>query len=332
VAITLGQLEALRAAGMLPARARVLDIGCSNLNQVDAPALRRFIVACTGRECTREDETFVANLVKRTTTPTGIYAGELLEQVGMEYLALDVADGYGTEIFDLNRQGLPESRHGRFQVVLNFGTTEHVMNQQNAFRVIHDAAGDGAWMIHDLPGLGYLDHGLFLYTPRFFFSLAARNHYEIVEVGYTGPGDATDLPAALRRYRDKPVEVGMSPGLAGERLADAGLRAVLRKRGGVPFESAIDVTGASGTVVIEDAQRADRAGPRAADPMAELRDAVLRIEARLGRVTLNELRQMRDTLAKLERTVPTRFRFGKIGRELARPFRKLRQALTRRPS
>jgi hypothetical protein len=35
---------------------------------------------------------------------------------------------------------------------VNFGTTEHVANQLNAFKLIHDLAAKGCIMVHTLHG------------------------------------------------------------------------------------------------------------------------------------------------------------------------------------
>jgi hypothetical protein len=79
------------------------------------------------------------------------FVGELIELAGMAYCALDGAKGFQTTIFDLNSEILDSSLIASFDLVLNFSTTEHVMNQHNAMRVVHDAVKAGGHIVHEVP-------------------------------------------------------------------------------------------------------------------------------------------------------------------------------------
>lgn len=129
------------------------------------------------------------------------FLGEVLERAGFRYQAIDIAKGYGTRIVDLNHAALPQDMVGAFDAVINFGTTEHILNQMNCFAVIHDAAKPGGMIWHQLPAIGYIDHGYFTYTGRFFFDLAGYNRYELVDMWFEGPAGAEDVFAAVRSYR-----------------------------------------------------------------------------------------------------------------------------------
>jgi hypothetical protein len=61
--------------------------------------------------------------------------------------------------------------------VTNFGTTEHVANQLNALRIMHELAAPDGVMIHRVPSQGGFNHGLVNYTPKFFGMLARNNNY-----------------------------------------------------------------------------------------------------------------------------------------------------------
>ena len=111
----------------------------------------------------------------------------------MRYTAFDIAAGYRTEIVDLNYSAAPPHLIDAFDVVLNFGTTEHLLNQYNAFKVMHDCTRVGGFIVHSLPGVGYSNHGYFTYTPRCFFDLAGHNEYEIVRFWFEGPHGSNDL-------------------------------------------------------------------------------------------------------------------------------------------
>jgi hypothetical protein len=57
-----------------------------------------------------------------------------------------------------------------FDLVINAGTTEHVSNQENAFRVIHDLTKRGGMMNHEVPAGGMIDHGFFSYQAEVLHS------------------------------------------------------------------------------------------------------------------------------------------------------------------
>jgi SAM-dependent methyltransferase len=78
---------------------------------------------------------------------------------------------------DLN---MPFDLGTRFDVCINNGTTEHVFNQANCYKAIHDHTAPGGAMIHWTPCLGWVDHGLYNVQPGFFHDLATANGYEVL--------------------------------------------------------------------------------------------------------------------------------------------------------
>jgi hypothetical protein len=68
----------------------------------------------------------------------------------------------------------------------NHGTTEHVFNQYNAFKMIHDFTAQGGLMLHALPFTVHLEHGFFNYQPNIFDALARFNSYKTLGV-WVGP-------------------------------------------------------------------------------------------------------------------------------------------------
>ena len=76
--------------------------------------------------------------------------------------------------------------HGEFDIVANFGTSEHVANQFNVFKVAHDALKVGGVMLNNVPFYGMVDHGLFNYHLKFFCSLIANNRYEPIYWDFSG--------------------------------------------------------------------------------------------------------------------------------------------------
>jgi hypothetical protein len=133
------------------------------------------------------------------------FLAQLLELTDISYLGYNVCPSPGTEIFDLNIRRLQAERKNSFDVVLNFGTTEHVINQLNAFEVMHDAMKVGGICFHQLPSIGYVDHGYVNYNPLFIDDLAKANDYEVIDRFYTDAGGGPFASASVDiRDADRP--------------------------------------------------------------------------------------------------------------------------------
>lgn len=82
--------------------------------------------------------------------------------------------------FDLNEPIDDEYFLGGFDLLVNTGTAEHVFNQHQFWKNCHDITAPGGTMVHGLPWVGWLNHGLYSYHPTFVFDLAAANGYEVL--------------------------------------------------------------------------------------------------------------------------------------------------------
>jgi len=114
------------------------------------------------------------------TLAEGSPARALYERLGMEYSCIDASGEYGGLKWDLNFDGCSPEHKGRYHLVTNHGTTEHLLNQFNAFRIAHDLTANGGLIMHALPFLSYVDHGYFCYQPNLFIDLARSNGYELL--------------------------------------------------------------------------------------------------------------------------------------------------------
>ncbi len=110
------------------------------------------------------------------------------------YRCLDLYPGEFTIVANLNSYSVPADIVGTFDLITNFGTTEHVTDQVNAFRVIHEFAKPGALLVHAVPFTGYFNHGLYNYHPLFFIFLATANEYEILSFSLSGPDLRYTIP------------------------------------------------------------------------------------------------------------------------------------------
>ncbi len=153
----------------------------------------------------------------------GSFFGELLMLAGFRYTALDIFKAPNTILFDLNRHAPGPKLENHFDLVMNFGTTEHVFNQVNAFRTIHQLAKVNGIMYHDLPMAGYLNHAFFRYDPLFFNMLAPENKYKLNNLMFS-IGQSQIVPDELRSH-----------GLSIETIHDVGIEVIFTKTQDTPF-------------------------------------------------------------------------------------------------
>jgi SAM-dependent methyltransferase len=230
----LREIISLKSAGRLDHATRVVEIGAQQLadNLLAATDDLREVYRLFGRE--------PVNL----GTPVGIEnfqarapAARLFwTSLGFEYAAVDLV-GDAIRI-DLNREPAPAEMRGRFDIVTNGGTTEHVANQDNTFRVIHDLCRPGGLMIHEVPCQAMMNHGLINYNPKFFFNLARANAYEIVSMKVCADGPC-DLPAEVMQLN---AEFGGGYVIPEQHRILQGftIRATLKKVHSRAFETPID--------------------------------------------------------------------------------------------
>lgn len=254
--ITLFVLEELKDKGVIARPGlKVLDIGSSNLYQASAASVIHYVRSFGGSN-DQDLEGFARRIAKGSAYDAvkgGLnesFVGELLERCGIDYLSFDIARGYKTRIFDLNREALPRKCIGAFDVVLNAGTTEHVLNQYNCFKVIHEATRSGGYMIHQLPVAGATDHGYFVYTGRMLFDLAKFNDYDIIEARYEGPHNADDLYRSVSAYASYfPALARLQPSSSGA-IPNFSLTVIFLKNGWRPFRASLDTTTSVGEIPV----------------------------------------------------------------------------------
>ncbi len=122
-----------------------------------------------------------------TTTNTSQQpARTLYEALGIKYGCVDVDGRVGSVVMDLNFDPVPEEHKGQYGLVTNHGTSEHILNQYNVFKALHDFARPGGLFVHAVPFTVHLEHGFFNYQPNFFEALARYNSYETLGL-WVGP-------------------------------------------------------------------------------------------------------------------------------------------------
>lgn len=156
----------------------------------------------------------------------------MFKHSGFSYKALDIFDGDEVILFDLNLDTPGPELKGKFNLVTNFGTTEHIINQFASFRTIHELTKQGGIIYHDLPMGGYHTHGYFNYNPLFFQHLANANNYEILFHWYSRSSVLTRAPEFMHNNG------------FGEHWTDMGIEFVFLKTTDEPFRMPLE-TGTS---------------------------------------------------------------------------------------
>jgi hypothetical protein len=203
-----GPIYLQRKSLLTPTKHRILDIGPQTIYFVRSDQIREFVANQGGSDVPQdklraEIDRLVYFSTPRPNERTTMFS-EITDLTNVEYASIDVCPGLkNTEILDLNFDALPAHMRGHYDVVFNFGTTEHIFNQWNCFEVMHDAAKVGGVVYHQLPASGYLDHGYFCYTPLFFREIAQANEYEILDLFVTPAGESKidDLNLSARSSR-----------------------------------------------------------------------------------------------------------------------------------
>ncbi len=191
---TILHLINLRRAGRLPDRARVVEIGAQQLSNsfLRGKAELAELYGLFDRpplELGPQQETTIVDGIERQAESAPA-SQPFWESLGFTYEAVEYGGHRGVTSLDLNRDSVPDALRGAFDLIINAGTTEHVVNQDNAFRVIHDLAKVGGVMLHELPGGGMLTHGVVSYNPQFFWLLCRDNNYDVFDLTVSNAGDA----------------------------------------------------------------------------------------------------------------------------------------------
>jgi hypothetical protein len=173
----------------MPPRGAILELGQQNIE----PGVRPDAVLDCARKIQGNEED-AQRVAEQYDGVNRCPVSELFRGSQYRYRCLDLYPGEFTIVADLNTYVVPAEDRGRFDLITNIGTTEHITDQVNSFRAVHDFARPGASFLHSVPFSGYFNHGLYNYHPIFFVFLASANEYEIVHLGLSDPGLPYTIP------------------------------------------------------------------------------------------------------------------------------------------
>jgi len=108
-----------------------------------------------------------------------------------EYACLDLDKVYGAIPLDLNRPLEDKALYGKYDLVTDYGTNEHIFNTPEAFRTMHRLCKPGGILM--IGQVVYRGNGYYTYDPSFFEGMAAANNYKILFSSYVV---ATTTPTA----------------------------------------------------------------------------------------------------------------------------------------
>ena len=146
-------------------------------------------------------------------TSYGSIAKDFFKGLNIEHTSWDICGCQGSEIVDL-RLDINVAENGQFDVITNFGTTEHIENTEiggfyEGMKNIHNLCKIGGYMIHENPKTGnWIGHGVNYVTEDFYRSLANDMGYQILELTeHFAMGNITDgcnICSVLVKVEDKP--------------------------------------------------------------------------------------------------------------------------------
>ena len=116
---------------------------------------------------------------------SGLSAREWMEARGWDYTCIDLDGHAGARRWDLNTASLANLSpvDDLFDVVTNHGTSEHIFNQYNVFKLMHDLTKLDGVMIHAVPTPDFgRKHGYYTYDEIIFSDLSQANNYEITHM------------------------------------------------------------------------------------------------------------------------------------------------------
>lgn len=122
------------------------------------------------------------------------------EQRGCDvYICIDANGQNGALVRDLNKPLDEAALAMRFDLVTDFGTGEHVFNQAEVWRTLHNLCKPGGLIVFDRPSQGYPGHCFYLIHWNLISALAHVNNYEVLRLEEAHTSRGIMLRGILRR-------------------------------------------------------------------------------------------------------------------------------------
>jgi len=242
----IGLLIWLKQAGHFPRRPAVVELGAQQLSNTflrAGPAIAE-LGRVFGRrrplELPQPRPSRFGDGQVELLDPEAPFARDFWTWLGFEYASIDIDGSPGSIPLDLNYDDVPDRVLGKYHLVTNFGTTEHVANQLNAFKLVHDLTAIGGIMVHHLPAQGMASHGFVNYNPKFFWMLGRSNGYRILDFDFFPSMTSYELPKDIHDYTSS-FRPNLRDHLKDYKLTDAMMLVVFQKVYDIPFVAPIDM-------------------------------------------------------------------------------------------
>lgn len=209
--------------GLFKDVARVVELGSQDVRCRGYEPLLRSLFVAAEREVPSSRE------LQRLATGSG---RALYEALGFNYACIDPDEKHGALALDLNFDSVPHNHRKLYDLLINHGTTGHLVNQHNAFEVAHDLTRMGGLMLHVLPCFNYFNHSLYTYRPEFFRSLAQCNRYRLMGMWLNiDPDQPSFLPWSDDLLQRLPVAD----------RCDGALAVLFQRREDAPFKAPVEM-------------------------------------------------------------------------------------------
>jgi hypothetical protein len=230
-------ISQLAHAGALPPAPHVLELGENNwYGDVPIEQLGQDVYRQITDPAARQRSFVELNGIVEAQTPTMLFdVAKVFYRTFLGPASLSSIDLSGTAAAHKVDLNCPIQASRQFDVVINFGTANHVFNLPQFFKTVHDVTAPGGLMLHGMPLTGRVDDGFYNVQPTFYWDLAAANGYEIVLLVYGEPA-----PFKVRQLESRDDVTTMAQ--LGEIGATASVYAVFRHRA-APGEFAVPIQG-----------------------------------------------------------------------------------------
>lgn len=142
----------------------------------------------------------------------GMVAKNYFESLGIKHTSWDITACQCSQKIDL-RDELNVSVFGQFDLITDYGTTEHIDNKEKGgfyqgFKNIHNLCKLGGMMIHETPLVNHwTGHGFNYVTKEFYTQLSKDMEYEMLDLQiHFAMGNIKDgglVCCVLRKNKDK---------------------------------------------------------------------------------------------------------------------------------
>ena len=183
-------LERLNHAGIFPQQSRLMEFGPQD---VDVP--RPMLEAAARRMYPGEDVSArIDKIYDGWGGPLWTCQSDFYSVFGARsYHSTDPFDPRAEFRYDLNAYFI---HFHRYDIVINFGTAEHVFNIANVFRTAYRLLKPDGVFLNVLPAYGDIDHGFYNVHPILYRGLAAHSGFELCDFQYIDDIAARTVQAA----------------------------------------------------------------------------------------------------------------------------------------